>query len=152
MPNTADAVIVGGGVMGCSILFNLAQKGVTNTVLLERDVLASGSTSKSQAILRMHYSNEVTTRLAWDSLAIFRDFDDLVGIPSGYTKTGYFVIVGPEDREAMEGNVAMQRSVGSRHVDRDRRGRARDCANGRRRSMGSLSRTSRTPATPTRTP
>ena len=36
----------------------------------------------------------------------------MVGIPSGYTKTGYFVIVGPEDREAMEGNVAMQRSVG----------------------------------------
>ena len=112
MPNTADAVVVGGGVMGCSILFNLAQKGVTNTVLLERDVLASGSTSKSQAILRMHYSNEVTTRLAWDSLTIFRDFNDLVGMPSGYTKTGYFVIVGPEDREAMEGNVAMQRSVG----------------------------------------
>ena len=113
MPDTADAVIVGGGVMGCSILFNLAQRGVTNTVLLERDVLASGSTSRSQAILRMHYSNEVTTRLAWDSLAIFRDFDELVGgIPSGYTRTGYFVIVGPEDREAMEGNVAMQRSVG----------------------------------------
>ena len=112
MPDTADAVVVGGGVMGCSILFNLARRGVTNTVLLERDVLASGSTSRSQAILRMHYSNEVTTRLAWDSLAIFRDFDELVGIPSGYTKTGYFVIVGPEDREAMEGNVSMQRSVG----------------------------------------
>ena len=112
MADTADAVIVGGGVMGCSILFNLAQRGVTNTVLLERDVLASGSTSRSQAILRMHYSNEVTTRLAWDSLAIFRDFDELVDIPSGYTKTGYFVIVGPEDREAMEDNVAMQRSVG----------------------------------------
>ena len=112
MPNTADAVIIGGGVMGCSILYNLAQRGLTNTVLLERDVLASGSTSRSQAILRMHYSNKVTTRLAWDSLSIFRDFEDMVGIPSGYTKTGYFVIVGPEDREAMEANVAMQRSVG----------------------------------------
>ena len=112
MSNTADAVIVGGGVMGCSILYNLAQRGMTDTVLLERDVLASGSTSRSQAILRMHYSNEVTTRLAWDSLAIFRDFDELVGIPSGYTRTGYFVIVGPEDGEAMEGNVSMQRDVG----------------------------------------
>ena len=112
MPDTADAVVIGGGVMGCSILFNLAKRGVTNTALLERDVLASGSTSRSQAILRMHYSNEVTTRLAWDSLAVFRDFEEMVGIPSGYTRTGYFVIVGPEDREAMEGNVAMQRSVG----------------------------------------
>ena len=111
-PNTAEAVIIGGGVMGCSILYNLAERGVTDTVLLERDVLASGSTSRSQAILRMHYSNEVTTRMAWDSLAIFRDFEEIVGIPSGYTKTGYFVIVGPEDREAMEANVAMQRGAG----------------------------------------
>ena len=70
----AEAVIIGGGVMGCSILYNLAERGVTDTVLLERDVLGSGSTGRSQAILRMHYSNEVTTRLAWDSLAIFRDF------------------------------------------------------------------------------
>ena len=111
-PNTAEAVIIGGGVMGCSILYNLALRGVTDTLLLERDLLASGSTSRSQAILRMHYSNEVTTRLAWDSLDIFRNFDEMVGIPSGYTKTGYFVIVGQEDREAMEANVAMQRGVG----------------------------------------
>ena len=112
MTSTADVVIIGGGVMGCSILYNLAERGVTDAVLLERDVLASGSTSRSQAILRMHYSNEVTTKLSWDSLRIFRDFQEITGIPSGYTKTGYFIIVGPEDRRAMEENVAMQRSVG----------------------------------------
>ena len=112
MASTADAVIIGGGVMGCSILYNLAERGVTNTLLLERDVLASGSTSRSQAILRMHYSNEVTTRLSWDSLSIFKDFHEITGVPSGYTKTGYFIIVGPEDRRAMEENVSMQRSVG----------------------------------------
>lgn len=107
-----EAVIIGGGVMGCSILYNLAERGVTDTVLLEKDVLGSGSTGRSQAILRMHYSNEVTTRLAWDSLSIFRDFHEITGMPSGYTKTGYFVIVGPEDRDAMLDNVAMQRTVG----------------------------------------
>ena len=112
MTGTADVVIIGGGVMGCSILYSLAERGVTNGVLLERDVLASGSTSRSQAILRMHYSNEVTTKLSWDSLPVFRDFQEITGIPSGYTKTGYFIIVGPEDRRAMEENVAMQRSVG----------------------------------------
>ena len=108
----AEAVIIGGGVMGCSILYNLAECGVTDTVLLERDVLGSGSTGRSQAILRMHYSNEVTTRLAWDSLSIFRDFHEITGMPSGYTKTGYFVMVGPEDRDAMLENVAMQRAAG----------------------------------------
>ena len=108
----AEAIIIGGGVMGCSILYNLAERGVTDTVLLEKDVLGSGSTGRSQAILRMHYSNEVTTRLAWDSLAIFRNFHEITGMPSGYTRTGYFVIVGPEDRDAMLENVAMQRAAG----------------------------------------
>ena len=107
-----EAVIIGGGVMGCSILYNLAERGVADTVLLERDVLGSGSTGRSQAILRMHYSNEVTTRLAWDSLSIFKDFHEITGMPSGYTRTGYFVIVGPEDRDAMLDNVAMQRASG----------------------------------------
>ena len=108
----AEAVVIGGGVMGCGILYNLAERGVTDTVLLERHVLGSGSTGRSQAILRMHYSNEVTTRLAWDSLSIFRDFHEITGMPSGYTKTGYFIIVGPEDREAMLENVSMQRASG----------------------------------------
>ena len=108
----AEAVVIGGGVMGCSILYNLAERGVTDTVLLERDVLGSGSTGRSQAILRMHYSNEVTTRLAWDSLSIFRDFHEITGMPSGYTRTGYFVIVGTEDRDAMLENVSMQRASG----------------------------------------
>jgi len=112
MKKTADAVIVGGGVMGCSILFNLAARGMTNTVLLERDVLTSGSTSRSQAILRMHYSNEVTTRLAWESLRLLKDFDQLTGNPSGYVRTGYFLIVGEHDRPALEANVAMQKRVG----------------------------------------
>ena len=112
IPNAADAVIIGGGVMGCAILYNLAERGLTDAVLLERGVLAGGSTGRSQAILRMHYSNEVTTRLAWDSLAIFKDFAEMTGAPSGYVKTGYFVIVGEEDRAAMEANVRMQRAVG----------------------------------------
>ena len=112
MDSTADAVIVGGGVMGCSILYNLAARGVTDAVLLERNVLASGSTGRSQAILRMHYSNEVTTRMAWESLGIFRDFENLTGGPSGYVRTGYFLIVGDEDRRYLEQNVAMQRQIG----------------------------------------
>ena len=112
MPHTAEAVVIGGGVMGCAILSNLAERGMSDAVLVERGVLAGGSTGRSQAILRMHYSNEVTTRLAWDSLDIFRNFGETVGAPSGYVKTGYFVIVGEEDRAAMEANVAMQRAVG----------------------------------------
>ena len=112
MKTTADAVIVGGGVMGCSILYNLAAQGLTNTVLLEKDVLGSGSTGRSQAILRMHYSNEVTARMAWESLKVFKGFEEIIGSPSGYVRTGWFLIVGHEDRHALETNVAMQNRLG----------------------------------------
>ncbi len=112
MGPTADAVVVGGGVMGCSILYNLAKLGMTDTVLLEMDVLGSGSTGRSQAILRMHYSNEITTRLAWESLQVFKDFDQVIDGPSGYVRAGYLLIAGERDRRAMEENVAMQRCAG----------------------------------------
>ena len=52
MKTTADVVVIGGGVVGTSILYNLGQLGITDTLLIERDVLGSGSTGRSQAICR----------------------------------------------------------------------------------------------------
>ena len=112
MRQTADAVIIGGGVMGCSILYNLAVLGVANSVLLEMDVLGSGSTGRSQAICRMHYSNPVTASMAWESLKVFTNFGQMVGGPSGFVQTGYLVIVEPIDRRGMERNIAMQQDLG----------------------------------------
>ena len=79
MTTNAEAVIIGGGVMGCSILFNLAACGLTNSILLERESLGSGSTGRSSGAVRMHYSNEVHARMAWQSLEIFRNFDQVIG-------------------------------------------------------------------------
>ena len=112
IPGFADVVIIGGGVMGCAIQYNLAQLGITNTVLLERDVISSGSTGRSQAICRMHYSNRITTQLAWQSLQIFADFDARVGGASGFVNTGYLVVVNEADRDGLERNVAMQQELG----------------------------------------
>ena len=112
IPNVADAVIIGGGVIGCAIQYHLAQLGISNTVLLERDVLGSGSTGRSQAICRMHYSNRVTTELAWQSLQIFADFDARVGGHSGFVKTGYLVVVNEADQGGLERNVAMHQELG----------------------------------------
>ncbi len=112
MKKNFDAVIIGGGVMGCSIQYNLAEMGMKNTLLLEKNVLGSGSTSRSQAILRMHYSNEVTARLAWDSLKFFQNFSDLLGASSGYSKTGYLLIVDQKDQSAMRNNIEMQEKLG----------------------------------------
>jgi sarcosine oxidase subunit beta len=112
MRQSADVVIIGGGVMGCSMLYNLARLGVTNSLLVERDVLGSGSTGRSQAICRMQYSNPVTASMAWESLKVFTNFGDAVGGSSGYVKTGYLVIVEEGDRPGLERNVAMQQELG----------------------------------------
>lgn len=112
MRTTADAVIIGGGVMGCSILYNLAQLGITHTALLEKDILNAGSTGRSQSICRMHYSNPITALMAWQSLRIFAHFDEIVGGPSGFTETGYLVVVQDQDRPGLERNLAMQRELG----------------------------------------
>ncbi|MCH8297012.1 MAG: FAD-binding oxidoreductase [Chloroflexi bacterium] len=112
MKTTADIVIIGGGVIGTSILFNLGHLGVTDTLLLEKDVLGSGSTGRSQAICRMHYSNPVTAKMAWKSLSVFTHFTEMVGGESGFVETGYLVVVKEEDRGGLERNVAMLCQLG----------------------------------------
>ena len=112
MKSTADVVMIGGGVIGASILFNLGRLGVTDTLLLEKDVLGSGSTGRSQAICRMHYSNPVTAKMAWKSLAVFTNFDEAVGGESGFVETGYLVVVSQEDGAGLVRNVAMQHGLG----------------------------------------
>ena len=113
---TADVVIIGGGVMGCSIACNLAltagQHGRRRIVLLERDTLGSGSTGRSSAAIRMHYSTAVNAELAWRSLRIFRNFADIIGGDCGYTRTGYLVFAGPDDLPSFRSNIATQQSVG----------------------------------------
>ena len=113
---TADVVIIGGGVMGCSIACNLAltaaDHGLRRIVLLERDTLGSGSTGRSSAAIRMHYSTAVNAELAWRSLQIFRNFEDIIGGECGYTRTGYLVFAGQEDLPSFRSNSATQQSVG----------------------------------------
>ena len=111
MRRTADAVIIGGGVMGCSILYHLARLGMPDSLLLERDVLGSGSTGRSAAICRMHYSNPVTASMAWESLKVFSNFGDVVGGSSGFVNTGYLLIVEDVERPGLERNIAMQQEL-----------------------------------------
>ena len=112
MKSKADVVIIGGGVMGCSILFNLARRGVTDTVLVEKESLGAGSTGRSSGIVRMHYSSEVNARLALKSLETIRDFDQIVGGDSGFVNAGAMFIAPPEAEESFRRNIAMQQSLG----------------------------------------
>ena len=98
--------------MGCSILFNLAKRGVKDTVLVERDVLGAGSTGRSSGVIRMHYSSEINTRLAWESLKTLQNFQEIVGGDPAFEKTGFMLFVPPDASEAFKQNIAMQQSMG----------------------------------------
>ncbi len=97
--STADIVVIGGGVIGCSTAYNLAKQGARNVVLLERNAVCSGGTAKSCAICRTHYSILPNLVHAVESLKIFEHFADVVGGESGFHRTGY-IIVGPEAHRA----------------------------------------------------
>jgi len=112
MTVTTDAVIVGGGVMGTSILYNLAKQGVRSPLLLERETLGSGSTGRSSGLIRMHYSTEVNTRLAWESYKVFKNFDDVVGGDPAFVKCGFIVIAPDEQAGGIAHNTAIQQRVG----------------------------------------
>jgi sarcosine oxidase subunit beta len=109
---TCDILIVGGGVMGVSIAHALAQRHVGRIVVLEKAYLGAGSSGKSGAIIRQHYSNRLTASMAQKSLRTFEHFEDVVGGPPVFTHTGMVVVVNQRDRSGLEANVAMQRELG----------------------------------------
>ena len=96
MADTADVIVVGGGVNGASIAWALASRGVGRVVLCEKGALASGASGRSSALVRMHYTNETDARLAFASFPIFRHWTELMGGgPSVFTHTGFVNVVAP---------------------------------------------------------
>src|SRR5438034_10720624 len=112
MAVNCDILIVGGGVMGTSIAWHLAQRRAGRIVLLEKSFLGAGSSGKSGAIIRQHYSNRLTASMAQKSLRVFEHFEDVVGGPPVFTHTGMVLVVNERDRAGLEANVALQGELG----------------------------------------
>lgn len=108
---TCDILVVGGGVIGVSLAFALARRKVGRVVVLEKSHLGAGSSGKSGAIIRQHYSNRLTAAMAQKSLRVFEHFEDVVGGPPVFTHTGMVLVVNERDRAGLEANVAMQREL-----------------------------------------
>ncbi len=113
LPDRAEVVIIGGGVMGASAAFHLAEAGVTDVVLLEADQLACGSTSKSAGGVRLQFSDEINIALALRSMDAFERFGDRPGADIGLRQVGYlFLLTDPDDVTEFERNTALQNSMG----------------------------------------
>jgi sarcosine oxidase subunit beta len=112
MTRAADIVVIGGGANGTSLAFHLTLLGARNVVLLERRQLAAGATGKSGALVRMHYTNEAESRLAHESLKVFRHFGEIVGGDCGFEGVGFVQLVGPAYADALRRNVERQQRLG----------------------------------------
>ena len=113
---TAEVVVVGGGINGVCLAWELARRGVRGVVLLERDYLAAGPTGRSGAVIRCHYSTPELVKLAIEGRAFFRNAPELVGDDCGFRQVGFLAGVGAEGAAGLEAKVAMHREAGLHDV------------------------------------
>lgn len=114
IPGEASVVIIGGGVMGTSIAFHLAESGVADVLLLEQGALGSGSTCKAAGGVRAQFSDPVNIALGLRGLDAFEDFPRRPGQEIDLHQPGYlFLLSDPEQVAVYEQSVTLQNAMGA---------------------------------------
>jgi len=112
MTQTYNAIIIGAGVMGASLAFHLAERGL-KPAILERKVTASGATGHSSGLVRMHYDLAAESELTFVSYKkYFSNWKERVGGECGFINTGFMQIAKREHEDKLRGNVANQQRIG----------------------------------------
>jgi glycine/D-amino acid oxidase-like deaminating enzyme len=110
---SCDVVVVGGGCIGASVAYHLAEAGCTDVVLVESGVLGGGSTSKAAGGIRMQHGDPLNTLLARRSLDEFSSFAELTGSEIDFKQVGYlFLLDTAADLEMFAQAATMQRGLG----------------------------------------
>ena len=98
LPDTAQAVIIGGGVSGCSVAYHLARAGWTDIVLLERKQLTSGTTWHAAGLIGQLRPSQNLTRLAKYSTDLYTTLEAETGVATGFRRTGSITVALTEHR------------------------------------------------------
>jgi sarcosine oxidase subunit beta len=113
MPETTDIVIVGAGIVGCSLAYHLVTLGSPRVVVLEQDLICSGSTGKSAGGIRQQFATEANIRLSRASVAMFQRMPEELDVDPGFRQVGYvFMASTPDEMALFRGNVALQQRHG----------------------------------------
>lgn len=104
--------------MGTSVAYHLAELGLSDVVVVEREALASGSTSRAAGGIRTQFSDELNVRIGLRSLAEFETFADLTGVDIAFHQTGYlFLLDNAADAHAFRRAIALQRELGLPNIE-----------------------------------
>jgi sarcosine oxidase subunit beta len=112
MSRTADVVVIGGGINGCSSAYHLARRGAGKIVLVERRHVASGPTGRSSGVVRQHYTTETLSAMARDSVRTFERFGEEVGGDAGFVQCGVVVLAAGENASLLASTVEMHQRIG----------------------------------------
>src|SRR5260370_25507123 len=113
MDSTADAVVVGGGTIGAWCAYFLRTSGVDRVVLLEKDRLGQGASSRAAGVVRTQGGTAWAVRLGEWSRQFYLIQAELLGIDSGFTPQGDMLpCFAPAEATAARGRVAIHNSLG----------------------------------------
>ncbi|MDF2520263.1 MAG: FAD-dependent oxidoreductase [Clostridia bacterium] len=115
MNKTASVVIIGGGISGASIAYNLAKKGVKDIIVVEKKFLTSGSTGRCGAGIRMQWGTEMNCRLSKFSTEFYETANEVLEYEGDieFKQGGYLIVAATEkEDEQFKKNVALQNSLG----------------------------------------
>ena len=112
MKSRASVVVIGGGIIGTSIAYHLAQRGVRDVVLVEADMVGSGSSGRSAATILLQMSREMTIRLSQESFKEYLNFENQFGADTGYKPIGYLNLATKEITADLRAQVELQRRLG----------------------------------------
>jgi len=111
----ADYVIVGGGIMGLSIAYHLAKRGVTDVVVLDRSYLNGGASGRNGGGIRAQWSSEANVRLMQESIRICSEFASEMKINVWFRQGGYLFVVRSEEKaKALRASAELQQRCGLR--------------------------------------
>src|SRR5271167_2844385 len=115
---TADVVIVGGGIVGSSIAWHLSEAGCRKVLIVEREShQGKGSTGKSMGGVRAQFATPVNIQMSLYSIPFYADFEERFGLPSEYRPQGYlFVATRPTHLDYLRTNQGVQKSLGLTQV------------------------------------
>lgn len=105
--NRAAVIIIGSGVNGASTAFFLAERGITDVLVLDRSFPGAGASSRGMGLLRTYHANEPEAVLALKSLAIFADWKARIGGTAGFRRTGFMWLDRSANRATLDRHVAM---------------------------------------------